>query len=70
MTVESTATISQFKEAINKEGSIPAVQQRLIFKGKVLTNEEATLEFYGTYKSTYLVYNLREKHIQSETHGG
>ena len=43
------ATISEFKKILAQESNVAAENQRLIFAGRVLNNEDATLESYGIY---------------------
>ena len=44
--IESTATVMELKEKIAVQLSVPAAQQRLIYKGRVLKDESA-LEIYS-----------------------
>ena len=43
---EPEHTIAEFKKAIEKETEIPAEEQRVIYKGRVL-KDHATVESYG-----------------------
>ena len=42
----SDKTIAELKDAVSAEASIPAAEQRLIYKGQVLKNER-TVDSYG-----------------------
>lgn len=44
--VDSTLTIHEVKELLAEDASIPATEQRLIFKGQIL-KDERTVESYG-----------------------
>lgn len=44
--VEKSTTVAELKEAIGTTASIPAAEQRLIYKGQVL-KDERTVESYG-----------------------
>lgn len=50
ITVETSSekTIAELKEAVASEASIPAGEQRLIYKGQVLKNERS-VESYGEH---------------------
>eukprot|EP00924_Labyrinthula_sp_SR-Ha-C_P001066 maker-scaffold_7-snap-gene-12.46-mRNA-1 protein AED:0.00 eAED:0.00 QI:131/1/1/1/1/1/2/421/409 len=58
--VESTTTIGTIKAAINDSNEVPIDQQKLIYKGKVLSNNEATLEGVRFTNGDTFVY-LRSK---------
>ena len=45
VSVEPTATVAAFKEEISKVSQIPAENQRLIYSGKILKDDQ-TLDFY------------------------
>ena len=45
--VDTDKTIAEFKEALATLTAIPAAQQRLIYKGRVLKDEQ-TVDSYGT----------------------
>ena len=48
VTIESPdSTVADLKAAIEAKVGIPQAQQRLIYKGKVMSKEENTLESYG-----------------------
>lgn len=44
--VGSTATVLELKELLVEQASMPAAEQRLIYKGQILKDEK-TLEDYG-----------------------
>lgn len=45
--VTSQTTILEIKRKIFEDGAIPPNSQRLVWGGKVLDNDDATLESYG-----------------------
>ncbi|CAE6450946.1 unnamed protein product [Rhizoctonia solani] len=45
--VTSQTTILEIKRKIFEDGAIPPNNQRLVWGGKVLDNDDATLESYG-----------------------
>lgn len=45
--VEKENTLLQVKEQLSSQCNIPAVEQRLIFKGQIL-KDDRTVESYGT----------------------
>ena len=47
LTIELSATVAQAKEKLVESTGVPVEQQRLIYKGRVLKDEE-TLSSYGT----------------------
>lgn len=47
-TVDTDSTIQQLKEELAEKASIPASNQRLIYKGQIL-KDERTVESYGVY---------------------
>lgn len=46
-TVEPSSTVMEVKEKLSEQCSIPATEQRLIYKGQIL-KDERTVESYGT----------------------
>lgn len=44
--VDLTITVQEFKDELAKDCSMPAAEQRLIFKGQIL-KDERTLDSYG-----------------------
>ena len=48
------ATVGAFKEVVAGSCDVPAPQQRLIYKGRILKDEQ-TLESYGTWHAETLV---------------
>ena len=56
----SRKTIAELKEAVATEASIPAGEQRLIYKGQVLKNER-TVESYGAALTLVCQYVLYEE---------
>lgn len=54
--VETTATILELKEKIAAVLNVPAAQQRLIYKGRVL-KDDSTVQFYGKH-SQYLTTEI------------
>ena len=57
--IDDASTIKQLKEAIEKTADIPATEQRLIYSGKVLKDEEA-LATYGL-QDGHTVHLVRSK---------
>ena len=45
---DKSGTVLELKEKIAAKLNVPAVQQRLIYKGRVL-KDDSTLEFYGKF---------------------
>ena len=50
----SEDTVGDFKKAIEKVADIPAAEQRVIYKGRVL-KDDATVESYG---SSYFMHRI------------
>ena len=59
----SAKTIEELKDAVATESSIPAAEQRLIYKGQVLKNER-TVESYGKVLTLLWSTNLYERLIR------
>jgi hypothetical protein len=49
VTCSSSITVIEFKKLIAEKLNIPAEQQRLIYKGRIL-KDESTLEQYGSFR--------------------
>lgn len=47
----TSISLHRAQAAIEAKAEVPAAEQRLIYKGKVLKDEQ-TLKFYGTFCST------------------
>ncbi len=51
-------SVADFKERIAEEADVPAPNQRLIYRGRVLKDEHQ-LSFYGTYYYYFTVNEVR-----------
>lgn len=47
LSIGSTATVGELKEELAAKNGMPAAEQRLIFKGQILKDDERTIDAYG-----------------------
>lgn len=59
LSVSPDITVLEFKQELNRRTEVPLEEQRLIFRGRILKDED-TLQSYG--KSQFLVFSLSDSH--------
>ncbi|CAJ0598046.1 unnamed protein product [Cylicocyclus nassatus] len=59
ITVPADATVGKLKRIISIISDVPTEQQILVFKDKVLSNENATLSSYGMIMACTITMNLK-----------
>lgn len=56
------SSVGSFKSILAQHCDIPSEQQRLIYKGRILKDEQ-TLDSYGTSMITYLSFSFRTREM-------
>ena len=57
---ENSSRISELKEIIYRQRGIPVNEQRLLFKGRALTDEAKTLQEYGITENSKLHLSIKK----------